>query len=225
MPIVIAVMVWGASPAFSQSAGVASQQTAPRTSFSEFWSRFSRPQTVEPAPPVQYVRRQAVQRTVRRARVSRVRKPIEESAPVRPEPIMQEPVVQETVQREPETPAWPVAETNLGVSGIVPVEIRTVREMVEAEPEAPLVRDNELSDLDIAAPSVVHGREVVHAREVTLTTDGRASVEEDPPAQRFAAMVENLKMAGGISWLEPVLLVMAGAGAAVAAMRIFWQRA
>lgn len=114
-------------------------------------------------------------------------------------------------------PAWPNASANVGGAMIAPLTIKTVREMVE--PETPLVFENELSDIDLAAPP-----KLAEARPPapSATTDGSGAIENDATEQaRVFAMGETMKAVMQSAWLEPVLLMLAGALAALSAVRLF----
>lgn len=114
-------------------------------------------------------------------------------------------------------PSWPNASANVGGAMIAPLTIKTVREMVQ--PETPLVFENELSDLDLAAPPAL-----AEARSPapSATTDGSGAIENDATEQaRVFAMGETMKAVMQSAWLEPVLLMLAGALAALSAVRLF----
>jgi hypothetical protein len=93
--------------------------------------------------------------------------------------------------------------------------------MAEPEPEISLVYENELSDIDIAAKPLA-AQPLPGQPEAVDVTDGRA-IGDDPDflGDRFAAFAENVKAIGNASWLEALVLALAGAIAAVTAMRVF----
>jgi hypothetical protein len=128
----------------------------------------------------------------------------------------------------------------------MPVIVKTVRELAEPEPDAPLVHANELSDLDMAAkplaakplaakplaakplaakplaPKPLPAKALTAQAESVGITDGRATGDGgDFRESRFAAFAETLNSVVHASWLEALLLAMAGAIAAVTAMRVF----
>ena len=140
-----------------------------------------------------------------RARAAKVRKPLEEAEPA-PQPAI---------------PAWPNAEASAGTGAILPVVVKTVREMAEPEADTPLVHANELSDLDMAAKPLP--AEALTAQAESLgVTDGRAVIDDgDFRESRLTAFAETLNSIGHASWLEALLLAMAGAIAAMTAMRVF----
>jgi hypothetical protein len=194
-----AAILLGAPPAWTQNEGPSVPNPGnvlPSSVFSDYFARWTRPQTAEAAPR---------NTQTQRIRAVKAKKPVEPVAQAEPAPAA--------------APAWPNAEASVGLAGIVPVELKTVRQMAEPESETPLVLENELSDLDIAA------RPMPIRTEVIAATDGRGTAEEpDFQGSRFVAFVENVRAIGGTSWFEPVLLALAGAMAAVTAMRVFAWR-
>jgi hypothetical protein len=195
----------GAPPAWTQNEGVGApnpENALNSSVVAGFLARFSRPQTAEAAP-------RTSQKQTQRVRTSRAKAPM-----AAPEPEAAVPAP-EAANPEPPQPAWPNAQDSVGAAGLVPVVIKTVREMVEAEAETSLVQEHELSDLDIAA------RPISRLDDTPVGTDGRATADEEWRGNRIAAFAENLKAIGGTSWLEPLLLALAGAAAAVTAMRVF----
>lgn len=202
--VAVAAVVFIAPPAWPQNEGTAApnpENALNPSVVSNFMARFSRPQVAQAAP-------RTTQKHTPRMRASRARTPVAAQAP---EPATPEPQPQQQAQ-----PEWPNAQDNVGVAGLVPIEIKTVREMILSEPETPLVQENDLSDLDLAA------RPVSRLDAMFDGTDGRANTDDtEPRGNRIAAFAENFKAIGGASWLEPVLLVLAGAIAAVTAMRVF----
>jgi hypothetical protein len=199
-------ILFGAPPAWTQNEGV--NQPNPENTFhsstvAQYFSRFTRPQTAQAAP-------RNNQQQTQRVRMSRAKKLVEAPAPQPPPEAAAPPPA------SPESPTWPNAQENLGAAGLVPVVIRTVREMIEAVSETPVVQEHELSDLDLAARPVASRDELPVA-----STDGRADADEEWRGNHFAAFAENVKAIGSASWLEPVLLVLAGAFAAATAMRVF----
>ncbi len=198
--IAAAAILLGAVPAWPQNEAAQSPDpgnTLSSSPFAQFMARFSRPQIAQAAP-------RATRPQVPRARVSRPKQPA--ALPQAAAPAEEPPTSR---------PSWPIAQESVGAAGLVPVEIRTVREMVGSETETSLVLENELSDLDISA------RPISRLDEPISSTDGRASAEEQRSGNRIAAFAENLKAIGAAAWLEPILLVLAGAIAAVSAMRVF----
>jgi hypothetical protein len=192
------VILLGAPPAFPQNEGAGAPEpdnVLQLPSLNGTFSRWIRPPTAEAAP-----RNSQNQH----ARAAKAKKPAEAAAP-EPEPAPQ-----------PAAPAWPNAEASAGTGQILPVVVKTVREMTEPEPDTPIVYENELSDLDLAAPPLAAQPEAVDV------TDGRAIGDDtDFLGNRFAAFAENVKSIGNASWLEALVLAMAGAIAAVTAMRVF----
>jgi len=192
----------GVPPAWPQSEGPdapARGNVLETSSIKGYFSRWVRPPAAEAAPRSVY--RQHRIRTVK------ARRPAEPATPL---PVSR-----------PVAAAWPNAQDSAGTGKIIPIELKTVREQAEPEAETPLVYENELSDLDLAAqPLAIQPLQA--QSEAIGETDGRASADDmDFHGNRFAAFAENVKAMGNASWLEPLLLAMAGAMAAVAAMRIF----
>jgi hypothetical protein len=120
-------------------------------------------------------------------------------------------------------PFWPNAQASAGMGDISPFIIRTVREMIETESSA-VVLANELSDLDLAASAVPPS-----APQVALqtATDGRApadTADSEPVAadsgESLGAMLAALKAAVPAQgpWIDSLLLMLAGALAALAAL-------
>ena len=199
--LLAAMILLIAPPAFPQhenSAAPNPENVLNPSTVQGFFARFSRPQTAEAAP------RRPHRHIVRSAR--------SKSSPP--------PVVSAQAETEisvPEAaPQWPNAQDSLGVNGIVPVVIKTVREMAEATAEASVVRESDLSDLDIvAAPPN-------RLENAVSETDGSATEREvEPRTSRVIALAEHLKIAGALPWFEPILLMLAGAVAALSAKRMF----
>lgn len=105
------------------------------------------------------------------------------------------------------------------ITDIVPVVVRTVREIVVPEPDLPVISPNELSDIDKAARPVP-------ASTAEASTDGKAARDIDEAIAEPAsanAVTEPSRPLAQLPWLESLLL-MAGALAAVLAFRMFAQR-
>ncbi|MET0869009.1 MAG: hypothetical protein ABWY35_12965 [Pseudorhodoplanes sp.] len=203
--ITAAAILLGAPPAWTQNEGVGApnpENALNSSVVTGFLSRFSRPQSAEAAP-------RTIHKPTQRARISRAKAPI-----AAPEPEAAAPAT-EAENPEPPQRDWPNAQDSVGAAGLVPVVIKTVREMIESESQASLVQASDLSDLDIAA------RPITRLDDNLVATDGRAIADEEWRGSRIVAFAENLKTIGGISWLEPILLALAGAAAAVTAMRVF----
>lgn len=131
------------------------------------------------------------------------------------------PVAAAAAISEPQTaePSWPNAAATVGAATLIPITVKTVREMVEPAPDATLVFENELSDIDLAARPVLSA---TPASSAAVSTDGRAMPESDVAEQpRVFAMAETMKTFTQSAWIEPVLLVLAGALAAFSAIRLF----
>jgi hypothetical protein len=116
--------------------------------------------------------------------------------------------------------AWPDAAATVGMATLIPITVKTVREMVAPSPEAALVFANELSDIDLAARPLL--TQPPPEASTSAYTDGHATPDNnvsEPP--RVFAMTETMKAFAQSAWLEPVLLVLAGALAAFSALRLF----
>ena len=197
-----AIVFLGVPPAWTQNDGPVAPSRGnvlETSSIREYFSRYMRPQIAEAAP-------RTTQRP-QRVRSVRARHPAEVAAPL-PAP-------------RPVAPAWPNAQDSAGTGKIIPVELKTVRELAEPEAEPSLVHENELSDLDMAAQPL-SAQPLLAQSEAITGTDGRATSDDmDFHGNRFAAFAENVRAMGNATWLEPLLLALAGAIAAVAALRIF----
>jgi hypothetical protein len=184
------------------------------------FSRFFRMPTMQPAAAAPATTQP--QQRVRKPRISKARK--------RPKPVAEAPA---PADKQPAAPvqtaapanetiadsAWPIAAASVGTATITPLTIKTVREQLEPEPDVVLVSENDLSEIDRAA-------RLSHAEAVTpdppVETDGSSATESDTADQaRVFAMNESIKAIMHAAWLEPVLLMLAGALAGLAAGRAF----
>jgi hypothetical protein len=219
--VAASAILMGAPPAFSQNDGAGMPAADNLLEISGFKSHFSR--WVQPQTKEATTRNPQKQRL----RTAKAKKPLEAAMP---EPAPQ-----------PAAPAWPNAQASAGTGTIMPVIVKTVRELAEPEPDAPLVHANELSDLDMAAkplaakplaakplaakplaPKPLPAKALTAQAESVGITDGRATGDGgDFRESRFAAFAETLNSVVHASWLEALLLAMAGAIAAVTAMRVF----
>ena len=154
--------------------------------------------------------------SIRKPRAAKVRKRTKPVA-AQPAPAEEQPAPQ--AEKHVATSDWPNAEANLGAAMIAPLTIKTVREMVEPEPQPPLVFENELSDLDLAAgPALAETRSLAPV----ASTDGSGTMENDATERPSVyAIGETVKAMMQSAWLEPLLLVLAGALAFSAAGRVF----
>lgn len=216
------VVLFASPPAMSQVVG---QTSAPPDNI---FSRWFKPQTAQPA--VSAPAAAQPEPRVRRPRISKTRKrpkpvaPVaEKSAPAEQEPAapLQAPApAQEKIAES----GWPVAAASVGTAMITPLTIKTVREQLEPEPETLLVSENELSEIDRAA-RLAHAE--ASPQESLASTDGSGAIENDPADQvQVSGMKEAVKTmleAAGlqVAWVEPVLLMIAGALAGLAASRAF----
>lgn len=131
------------------------------------------------------------------------------------------PVAAEAGISEPQAAdsSWPNAAATVGTAALIPITVKTVREMVAPAPDANLVFANELSDIDLAARPILTP---TPASSAAGATDGRATSENAAAEQpRVFAMAETMKTVTQSAWLEPALLVLAGALAALSAIRLF----
>jgi hypothetical protein len=180
--------------------------------FSRWFGAPSATATPAATQPVQRVRKMRVAKSKKRtAPVAVQAAPAQEqSAP----PAQAAPPAQQQTAES----GWPNAEANVGGAMIAPLTIKTVREMVE--PEAPVVLENEISDIDRAAqPAIAAASE---SPASAASTDGSAAIENDVMEQtRVLAMGETMRAMLQSAWFEPILLMLAGAVAALSAARVF----
>ncbi len=125
-------------------------------------------------------------------------------------------------QQESAEAGWPNAAANVGGPMIVPPTIKTVREMIEPEPETPVVVNDELSDIDLAAQPVAEASPEPEATS-PVSTDGLAEAEPDASVGETSvlAMSDTIKSIVELPWLEPLLLAFAGMIATFSAVRLF----
>jgi hypothetical protein len=188
---------FGTAPAWTQNEGATLPNRDNAFTRSGLSAKASRPTTSRIA--------HAAPRRDRHA--ARPRSPRNPVAAIAPQPVAPELV-------EPAQTAWPNAQDNVGAAGLIPVVVKTVREMVQPPPENEAVHANELSEIDLGAGPILRSERIA-------ATDGRASVDEEPRIARLASFADTMKTIGSASWLEPLLLLIAGAMAAAAAMRVF----
>jgi hypothetical protein len=115
-------------------------------------------------------------------------------------------------------PSWPHAEDNIGGAMITPLTVKTVREQLEPAPEVVTVSENELSEIDRAAPSAAI--EATSAR-LPASTDGSGRAHNEIEQDRVFAIAQTKATSVRPAWLEPALLMIAGAIAGLAASRLF----
>lgn len=152
---------------------------------------------------------------VRKRRVSRSKKP---TKPVAAQPAPAE-AKSDPPQQQVAEPAWPNAAANVGGALIAPLSVKTVREQLGSEPETLPVSENEFSDIDRAAPPALAA---TATPEPAISTDGSGSTETDVTVQTHVfALGETTKAMMQSAWLEPLLLLVAGAIATLSAVRLF----
>lgn len=155
------------------------------------------------------------------ARTSQRQQRVRTARKVRSAPAAPQPPAAET---KPAAPAWPNAEASAGNATLVPITVKTVREIAAPVPDTTIVFENELSDIDLAARPVLAA---TPAPPPAPSTDGRAAPESEntEPSPIFAMAVawksEIWKPMTQATWFEPLLLALAGALAALSAMRLF----
>ena len=221
------LMVLCAAPdAMSQSAGQSTtiQNTTGADDRNPF-SRFFRMPTVQPAAAAPAETQP--QPRVRKPRLSKIRKrskPVaEKSAPVVKQPTAPVEAAAPVRQALAES-GWPRAADHVGSAMIAPLTVKSVRQQLEPEPEALLVSENELSEIDRAA-RLSHAEAAT--QEPMAATDGSGAIDNDPADQARALGTNESVMATipaawmQTAWLEPVLLMIAGALAGLAAARAF----
>lgn len=194
----------------------AQPRTAPATAATDnpFSRWFGRPAATPQAAAAPAAAAQPPQR-IRKPRVSKSEKP---TKPVAAQPApAQEP--SDPPQQQVAEPDWPDAAANVGGAMIAPFTIKTVREQVEPEPDIPIVGENEVSDIDrAAAPALAASA----TPEPAASTDGSGATEKNATEQAHVfAMGETMKAMMQSAWLEPLLLLLAGAIAAFSAARLF----
>lgn len=114
-----------------------------------------------------------------------------------------------------EQPFWPSL-YSAATTVTSPASVKTERE-TQAETDEGVVFANELSDIDLAAKPPAETSAVA-------ATDGRAGADVAPlrsEDSRFAPLVEAARAALQAAWMEPVLMLLAGAFAALSAVRLF----
>jgi hypothetical protein len=212
-------LLFSASEAMSQSAG---QPAAAPDNGNPFARLFRLPSTAAPqaapeAQPVQRVRKPRISKVKKRPKPAAAQQAA--SAQQRVPPPAEEPAAPQPVEQVNE-PAWPNAEASAGgTTMITPLAVKTVREQLEPEPETPTVSENELSDIDRAAEPVLAEKETADS---LATTDGSGAIETGAAERpRVLAMGDTMKAMMQSAWAEPVLLMIAGALAGLAASRLF----
>ncbi len=218
----VMLMVLCAAPdAMSQSAG--QNPAPPNATGQDDRNPFSRFFRMAPAQPAATASAETQpQPRVRKPRMSKTRKRpksvAEKSAPVAKQPIAPSDT-DATIDRTVAESGWPRAIDHIGSAMIAPLTIKTVREQLEPEPEPAFVSDHDLSDIDRAARL---SYAEAATPEPTAATDGSGAIENDPAEQaRVFAKTETIKSWMQSAWLEPVLLMIAGALAGLAAARAF----
>jgi hypothetical protein len=133
-------------------------------------------------------------------------------------PIITPPDEPDKVVPQAAQPDWPIAAETVGLAAIVPLTIKTVREIIEPEPDMPLVFENELSDIDIAAGPALDD---TRSAAPQAMTDGSGAIDHETVEQAGIVLGETVKAMMQSAWLEPLLLVLAGLLAAFTAVRTF----
>ncbi len=207
-----------ASDAVSQTAGQPTQATV-ENPFSRWFRPLSAaatpaaPATAQPAAPV---RKPRIARVRKRAKSDTARSVPAGEQRARHGSVAQ-PVVPET-DAPAADPAWPHAEDNVGRAMITPLTVKTVREQLEPAPEVLTVSENELSEIDRAAPSEAAG---TTSTRHSSSTDGSGRLQNEIEQDRVFANAEMKATSMRPAWLEPALLMIAGALAGLAASRLF----
>jgi hypothetical protein len=218
----VMLMVLCAAPdAMSQSAGQNSV-TANATGQDDRnpFSRFFRMTPAQPAATAPAETQP--QPRIRKPRLSKARKrpkPVAvKSAPAARQPIAPSDTAATAHQTAAES-GWPPAADHVGGAMISTLTVKSVREQLEPEPESALVSEHDLSDIDRAA-RLAHAEAATP--DPTTATDGSGAMDNDPAEQtRVIAKNEIIKSWMQTAWLEPVLLMIAGALAGLAAARAF----
>jgi hypothetical protein len=179
---------------------------------------------LQPGGAAMAAQRPAPERRVYRTRTARSKsKAVEPAAATEQAPAAPATALPDALSQ----PFWPNAQASAGMGDISPFIIRTVREMIETESSA-VVLANELSDLDLAASAVPPSAPQVAPQTAPQTaTDGRApadTADSEPVAadsgESLGAMLAALKAAVPAQgpWIDSLLLMLAGALAALAAL-------
>lgn len=206
--IAIALLFMASSTAMSQAAG---QTAAAPDSSSPFSRWFRLPAAAAPVaaqPPTQRIHKPRIAKP--RKRTGRV------ASAALPAPAAERSLPQK--QEQVQGSGWPNAEANVGRATITLLTVKTVREQLEPEPATLLVAENELSDIDRAAQPA----QSAPATPVPLpSTDGSGAIERDADQAHVLARGDTMKSMMQATRLEPVLLMLAGALAGLAASRFF----
>ncbi|MFZ5691923.1 MAG: hypothetical protein ACOY5F_11785 [Pseudomonadota bacterium] len=203
-----------APEALSQAAGQTT--TAPESPFSR-WFRFpSAAAAPAAAAPGATAAAQPVQR-IRKPRIAKARKRARAVATVpQPVPAAEQPAPQP--QERVEDSGWPNAEDNAGTAMITPLTVKTVREQLEPEAHTLLASENEPGAIDRAAQPLPAA---MVSPAAPASTDGSGAIENETDRTQVFAMGESMKPIMQSAWTEPVLLMIAGALAGLAASRFF----
>ncbi len=235
----------------AQTQSPATQQadtSGPPRTMAEFFQRWTRMPGTEPvAPQAEPAPAPAVQakRAPRRASRSKTRKSRSRAAKrIKAAPPVQQEVEEPAQTAAPDAPAvtdWPDAETHANTYDLTPFEVKTVREMVEAEvaeleaatqaavieaPASPVTAQGEtLLDPQDLSPLDMASADAAQALPVRASTDGRgggqADTDDSLPPVSLSAFAQDLENPSMTYWLEAMLLMLAGAMAGFAAWRFF----
>lgn len=197
-------LLFTAPDALSQAAGQTTP--APENPFNRWFKPPSTAAAPAPTQPAQRIRKPRIAKSGKRAKPVAA---VAQSVPSAETPIAKpgEPVTES---------GWPNAEATLGTAMITPLTVKTVREQLEPEPETLLVSENELNEIDRAAQPAQLTSPVRPA-----STDGSGTVENDANRAQVFAFGESMKAMTQSAWTEPILLMLAGALAGLAASRLF----
>jgi hypothetical protein len=208
--VALTLLLFTAPVAMSQAAG----QLTP-TPDNPFSRWFRLPSTAAAPAATAPATAQPVQR-VRKPRITKVRKRSKAVATApQPEPVAEQPAPQQ--EERVADSGWPNAEANLGTAMMTPLTIKTVREQLEPEPETLLVSENELSEIDRAAQPA---QAATAPPAPSASTDGSGAIENELEQAHVFAMGETMKAMMQSAWIEPALLMLAGALAGLAASRL-----
>jgi hypothetical protein len=197
-------LLFTAPDALSQAAGQTA--TAPENPFSRWFKPPATAAAPAPAQPAQRIRKPRIAKSGKRAKPAAA---VAQSVPTAETPIAkpEEPVTES---------GWPNAEATLGTAMITPLTVKTVREQVEPKPESLVVSESDVSDIDRAAQPAQVSSPVRPA-----STDGSGTVENETDRAQVFAFGESMKAMTQSAWAEPILLMLAGALAGLAASRLF----
>ena len=221
--IAVAAFVLAVAPAEAQQAPGSAPAPQKQTTIAEDVARMfqRKPPAVEatPAAVAAPVVKQRRKKRVAKSRPAKSRPaPVAEAQPPVIEILPQAVTADAVALPQPAKVAQPAEETD-----IIPVVVRTVREIVIPDPDVPVVSPNELSDIDMAARPDLRPLSAQTASAQEASTDGRSvrDAEDAVPAPVFAETVtEAPRPLERSAWIDALLILMAGTLATFSAVRL-----